>query len=101
MQCQVHGLEQVAGLRGDEVALFHFHNRARAGGAAVLYAADAPPEALGLGLPDLRSRLGQCTRLPLQPLDDEGRRAVLRARANVHRIERVQVSQVTGGMLVD
>ena len=75
------GLEHVAGLREDEVALFHFHNRARTSGAAVLYAADAAPEALGLALPDLRSRLGQCTRLPLQPLDDDGRRAVLRARA--------------------
>jgi DnaA family protein len=34
-----------------------------------------------LSLPDLRSRLGQCTRITLLPLDDEGRREVLRERA--------------------
>jgi DnaA family protein len=32
-------------------------------------------------LPDLRSRLSQCTRIALAPLDDDGRRAVLRERA--------------------
>jgi DnaA family protein len=36
---------------------------------------------LALSLPDLRSRLGQCTRITLLPLDDEGRREVLRERA--------------------
>ena len=44
-------------------------------------AARAAPDALGLGLPDLRSRLSQCSRIGLQPLDDEGRREVLRQRA--------------------
>ena len=31
-----------------------------------------------LGLPDLVSRLEMCTRYPLHPLDDAGRRAMLR-----------------------
>jgi len=74
------GLESIAGQRDDEVALFDFHNRAR-GRIALLYAARATPDALPLVLPDLRSRLGQCARIALSPLDDDGRRAVLRARA--------------------
>ena len=74
-------LDAIAGNRDDEVALFDFHNRARSAGLAVLYAAQASPDALPLGLPDLRSRLGQCSRISLSPLDDDGRRTVLRERA--------------------
>jgi DnaA family protein len=36
---------------------------------------------LPLSLPDLRSRLGQCTRITLALLDDDARRDVLRERA--------------------
>lgn len=75
------GLERIAGNREDEVALFDAHNRARTAGVTVLYAAQGNPDALGLVLPDLCSRLQQCTRLVLAPLDDEGRREVLRQRA--------------------
>ena len=75
------GLEAIAGHRGDEEALFHFHNRARAGGTVLLYAARGNPAALGLVLPDLATRLGQCTRFTLEPLDDDGRRELLRQRA--------------------
>lgn len=75
------GLEKVVGNRDDEIALFDFHNRARARGASVLYAAQASPDDLALALPDLRSRLQQCARVGLSPLDDDGRRAVLRDRA--------------------
>jgi DnaA family protein len=39
------------------------------------------PAALPIVLPDLVSRLEQCTRLPLEPLDEAGRREVLRQRA--------------------
>lgn len=74
-------LDAIAGTREDEIALFDFHNRARASGASVAYAASARPDALGLTLPDLRSRLGQCTGIVLSPLDDDGRREVLRQRA--------------------
>ncbi len=74
-------LDEVAGNREDEIALFDFHNRARAAGVTVLYTAQKAPEELGLVLPDLRSRLGQCVRVLLQPLDEEGRAAVLRERA--------------------
>ena len=80
------GLEKVVGGnddagRDDEIALFDFHNRARARGANVLYTAQASPDELALALPDLRSRLQQCARIALSPLDDDGRRAVLRDRA--------------------
>jgi len=75
------GLEAIAGNRDDEVALFDAHNRARAAGVALLYSARDIPDALALVLPDLRSRLGQCARITLSPLDDDGRREVLRQRA--------------------
>lgn len=74
-------LDAIAGQRDDEVALFDFHNRARSAGLALLYTAQASPDALPLALPDLRSRLGQCTRIMLSPLDDAGRRTLLRERA--------------------
>lgn len=75
------GLDAIAGSREDEVALFDFHNRARQDGMSLLYTARVAPEALGLALPDLRSRLAQCPRITLAMLDDEGRRQVLLQRA--------------------
>jgi len=75
------GLDAVAGTREDEIALFDAHNRARDAGRRLLYAAHVAPDALPLTLPDLRSRLSQCVRLMLEPLDDAGRADVLRLRA--------------------
>jgi DnaA-homolog protein len=75
------GLEAIAGHREDEVALFDAHNRACDAGRRLLYAARLAPDALSLVLPDLRSRLGQCARIALEPLDDAGRADVLRLRA--------------------
>lgn len=75
------GLDVAAGRREDEVALFDVHNRARAAGTRIVYAARDNPDDLALVLPDLRSRLSQCSRISLQPLDDDGRREVLRQRA--------------------
>jgi DnaA family protein len=71
----------IAGNRDDEIALFDFHNRARRLGMSVLYAAQALPDQLSLALPDLRSRLQQCARITLLPLDDTARAEVLRDRA--------------------
>ncbi len=76
------GVDAVAGNREEEIALFDAHNRARAAGVALVYAARDIPDQIGLALPDLRSRLGQCTRITLQPLDEEGRREVLQQRAD-------------------
>ena len=75
------GLDIIAGQREDEIALFDAHNRARAAGVALVYAARDIPDSIGLVLPDLRSRLGQCTRITLAPLEEEGRREVLQQRA--------------------
>jgi DnaA family protein len=77
----IDGLDAIAGLPEDEVALFHLHNRLRDAGAALLYAARATPAELTIALPDLASRLGQCTRANLVLLDDEGRREALVQRA--------------------
>ncbi|WP_462116634.1 DnaA regulatory inactivator Hda, partial [Lysobacter xanthus] len=74
-------LDAIAGERDDEIALFDFHNRARALGTRVAYAAAARPESLALVLPDLRSRLGQCIGVSVSPPDDDARREVLRQRA--------------------
>jgi DnaA family protein len=75
------GLDAIAGDRAGEVALFDFHNRARSGGIGLLYTARIAPDQLPLVLPDLRSRLSQCARILLSPLDDAARREVLRERA--------------------
>lgn len=75
------GIEAIAGRREDEIALFDTHNRARQAGIALIYAARENPDELALTLPDLRSRLSQCTRMVLSPLNDEGRAQVLRQRA--------------------
>lgn len=77
----VDDVQAIAGHREMEIALFDLHNRARDAGGGVLYAADAPPAALPLGLPDLRSRLAQCARFTLAVPDEAGRREILRERA--------------------
>lgn len=76
------GVDAIAGDREDEIALFDIHNRMRDAGRCVLYSACAMPDALALVLPDLRSRLSQCARVALAPLDDDGRAEVLRLRAH-------------------
>lgn len=74
-------LDALAGEREDEIALFDLHNRVRDAGVGLAYAARNVPAALPLVLPDLRSRLAQCTLIALRTLDDDGRAAVLRQRA--------------------
>lgn len=75
------GIDAIAGDRDDEIALFDFHNRARDAGKALVYTARSVPAMMPLVLPDLRSRLSQCTHIALAPLDDAGRRTVLQLRA--------------------
>jgi DnaA-homolog protein len=80
-------LDAIAGEREAEHALFDLYNRAKADGAALLFAAETGPAQLGLGLPDLRSRLGACTQWMLKPLDDAERRDVLKTQAALRGIE--------------
>lgn len=75
------GVEAIVGDRDDQIALFDAHNRARDAGRSLLYAARVVPDALDLDLPDLRSRLSQCVRIALDPLDDVDRAEALRLRA--------------------
>lgn len=77
----------IAGDREAEHALFDLYNQAKAEGAAFLFAAEVLPVQLGLGLPDLRSRLGACQQALLKPLDDAERRNVLREQAATRGIE--------------
>lgn len=74
-------LEAIGGVHDDEIALFDLHNRLHDAGVGLLYAAVSVPALLQVTLPDLRSRLAQCTLVPLRGLDDAGRAGVLRQRA--------------------
>lgn len=78
----VDGLDCIAGDRAEEIALFDLHNRAHDAGRSVLYTASEAPDALGLVLPDLRSRLAQSVHASLPQLDDTGRHELLRLRAD-------------------
>lgn len=78
----IDDLDQAAGDTEAELALFAVHNRQVDAGCCLLYAADVAPDALRIGLPDLRSRLGQCLQLRLAPLDEGQRRTLLIARAH-------------------
>lgn len=80
-------LGSIAGNREAEHALFDLYNAARADGSALLFAAETTPTQLGIELPDLRSRLGACTQFTLKPLEDDERRAVLKAQASARGIE--------------
>jgi DnaA family protein len=66
----VDDVQSLAGKADWELALFDLFNRARTGGCSLLIAGDAAPDALGLDLPDLRSRLQWGPRYCLLPLSD-------------------------------
>jgi DnaA family protein len=74
-------LDRIGGDPADQEGLFHFHNRARAAGTRVIYAARAAPSLEVWSLPDLVSRLNQCSRFLLSPLGDGDRRELLQRRA--------------------
>jgi DnaA-homolog protein len=63
-------VQAVAGKADWELALFDLFNRARTRGCSLLIAGDAAPDALGLALADLRSRLQWGPRYCLLPLSD-------------------------------
>ncbi len=66
----IDDVQRIAGRADWELALFDLFNRARTRGCALLIAANAAPDALGLGLPDLQSRLQWGPRYCLVPLTD-------------------------------
>ncbi|MFO8025534.1 DnaA regulatory inactivator Hda [Thiohalophilus sp.] len=75
-------LEAVAGDPAWETALFHVYNRLIAAGHQLLVTATGSPTALGIQLPDLRSRLGWGPVFQLQPLGDAAKRQALQQRAS-------------------
>ncbi len=83
----IDDIEAIAGDRDAEHALFDLYNRCRAEHATLVFAATAPPAQLGIGLPDLVSRLSACTQIALKPLGEDERRALLRERALARGIE--------------
>lgn len=74
----VDDVQAIASDRDAERALFDLFNRARAASVRMLFAATSSPPELGIALPDLVSRLSGCTQCALRPLDDAGRRGMLR-----------------------
>jgi DnaA family protein len=77
-------LDDIGAIAADasaEHALFDLYNRCKMDKSTLLFAAPAPAAQLGLGLPDLVSRLSSCTQATLKPLDDEARREAVRQRA--------------------
>jgi DnaA family protein len=77
-------LDDVHASAGDataEHALFDLYNRCKVERSTLLFSASAQPAQIGIGLPDLVSRLSACTQARLTPLDDAQRRDWLRARA--------------------
>lgn len=77
-------LDDIGGIAGDqawEEAVFDLHNRLREGGVRLVTAARQPPEALGMALPDLVSRLQGAVLYGLRPLGDDARLVALQRRA--------------------
>jgi DnaA family protein len=80
-------VEAIAGRSDWEQALFHLYNRVRDGGGRMIASGQQPPAGLGIGLPDLVSRLGWGPVYQLHPLDEDGKSAALRARARARGFE--------------
>lgn len=73
----VDDLHVIAGDDAWEEALFHCFNRIREAGGCLLVSSQKRLSALSLGLPDLASRLSWGLRLPLLPLEDNDKLAVI------------------------
>lgn len=74
-------IEAVAGDKDWEYGLFHLFNRLRDSGHRLITTAPAPPDSIGLTLPDLQTRLSWGLTLMLRPLDDKDKLAALSMRA--------------------
>jgi len=76
-------LQAVAGDDEWEHALFNLYNAVLSSEARLVIAADAPPAALAIALPDLRSRLASMLVYSVPSPDDEERQTILIARARL------------------
>lgn len=69
------------------LSLLRLLDQVRAHGGRCVLAAAAPPERLGLDLPDLRTRLTAAATFGLKPLSDEDREQLLRDRARARGLD--------------
>ena len=83
----VDDVEHAAGNPVWEQGLFGLINRVRDAGGRLIFAADAPPDQLGIQLPDLVSRLGWGPVFRMVELDDEGKVEALQRRAGKRGLE--------------
>lgn len=78
-------LDDVDAISGEhlwELGLFSLLNRLRDAGRRLAVAASAVPRQIGIGLPDLASRLGACAVFHLQGLRDDDKLRALQLRAH-------------------
>ena len=80
-------LQAIAGKPKWEEALFHLFNRVRDAGGRLIFAADKSPEALGIKLPDLLTRLQWGLLYPLNEVDEEFKMEALQFRAHNRGLE--------------
>jgi DnaA family protein len=83
----IDDIDAVAGAAAWEAALFHLFNRVRERGGRLAISGAASPRALGLGLPDLATRLAWGLVFQLHALDDEEKAQALRLRARARGME--------------
>ena len=83
----IDNIHAIAGFAEAEHALFDLHNRCRAEGSTLLFAAIESPHGLNLCLPDLISRLAACTQWQIRILDEAERRRVIHAVASGRGLE--------------
>lgn len=83
----IDDIDQLAGQRHWEEALFHLYNRQRETGAAMLFSARQPPGECGFALADLASRLAAGAVWRVWPLADEGLMTLLRQRGQAMGLE--------------
>lgn len=83
----IDDVDAVAGRHRAEVGLFDLFNRTRDAGGTLLITAPAAVPRLGIGLPDLASRLASLGLLGLQPLSDNARRRVIHERGTARGMD--------------
>jgi DnaA family protein len=86
-QVCIDDIQAIAGRRDWETALVHLIDRIHAAGGRLVMAGNAAPAALGLDLPQLRSRLTGGLTLLLKPLDAAGKLQALHWRAGQRGLE--------------
>lgn len=78
----IDDIHKIAGRRDWEESFFHVYNRIRDAGKTLIVTANVTPNALGLMLPDVVSRLSWGMVFQLQPLTDEEKLQVLIMRSD-------------------